>query len=129
MAAAFRTMGVPFSADRELMAELARGIERAHIRWEPCVADYGRRLLLLGQVVGVGPDPERLAPLLPDTVRPLFEARVATMRPGAVARAAGAVLAGLWYPVRRWRNPRPAGRPAWLGEADGPAATPSAANP
>lgn len=129
MAAAFRTMGVPFATDRELMSELARGIERAHVRWEPCVAAYGRRLLLLGQAVGVRPDPQRLAPLLPEPVRPLFEARFEAMRPGPGARTAGTVLGALWYPVRRWRNPRPGGRPAWLGDGGGSAPTPSAANP
>ena len=129
MAAAFRAMGVPFSADRELMAEFARGIERAHVRWEPCVADYGRRLLSLGQLVGVRPDLDRLVPLLPETVGPLFRERFEVMRPGPVARVAGVVLGGLWYPVRRWRNPRPAGRPVWLGDEGGPAPVPSAANP
>jgi hypothetical protein len=114
MAAVYRTMGLPFAADRERLVALCRGIECARVRWERCAGPYGRRLLFLGQLVGVPADPEQLAPLLPETVRPLFEGYSQTMRPGPGTRLAGGVLGGLLYPARRWRNPAPAGRPGWL---------------
>ncbi|HKJ70368.1 MAG TPA: hypothetical protein VKA55_01255 [Gammaproteobacteria bacterium] len=121
MARLFRSMGLPFAADRELMAALCRGIERERLRWEPCAGPYGRRLLFLGQAVGVRPDREELAGLLPETVRPLFRARFEEMRPGPAARVLARVVGALVYPARRWRNPRPGERPAWAGGKAGAA--------
>lgn len=107
MARAYRTMGIPFSADRALMETLCRDIEHRFARWEPAAGPCGRRLLFLGQLVGVSPREGELAPLLPEAVRPLFRAHYAEMRPGPLARTAGSVLGTALYPARRYRNPLP----------------------
>jgi hypothetical protein len=111
MARAYRTMGLPFSTDRALMETLCRGIEHRFARWEPAAGPCGRRLLFLGQLVGVAPQERELAPLLPEPVRPLFRAHYAEMRPGALTRAAGGLLGTALSPARQYRNPLPGSYP------------------
>ena len=113
MARAYRLMGLPFSDDRELMQALARRIEERHARWEPLAASYGWRLLVLGQVMGVSPDQENLAPLMPATVRPLFRERFEAMAPATPARLMATSLSYGASSLRKWRNPSPGPRPTW----------------
>ena len=107
MTRVYRSMGIPFSDDRELMVDFCREVEREYYRYTPLAAEYTRRLIFLGLITGVPATRECLAATLPDTLRAAFETRYEQLRPGAAALVLGKLLGLLYYPYRRFRNPRP----------------------
>jgi hypothetical protein len=90
-----------------LLEAFCEQLEHERARMTPMTAEYARRLIFLGLIVGVPSDRESLARLLPQHIRPLFEQHYAEMRPGLAQRVTGRLLNGLHYPRRRYRNPRP----------------------
>lgn len=107
----YRTMGIPFSDDRDLMVDFCREVEREYYRFTPLAVEYSRRLIFLGLITGVPAKREWLAATLPGTLREAFESRYEQLRPSAVALALGKLLGLLYYPYRRFRNPRPGPMP------------------
>lgn len=97
MATAFRIMGIPFAGDRAQMEAFARAVEQQHARaLAPQAERHARRILLLGEMVGVSSHPDSILPLLPDAPRRRFTPIATTVRPGCalrtLARAAGRLL-------------------------------------
>lgn len=108
-AAVYRVMGIPFSADRELMYRYCRTLEEHQAQYTPAAGPAGRRLLFLGACVGVRPEPAWLAQTLPLRLRELALQHQDSLRPRLGWRLAGRLLNVLLWPRRRWRNPPPHG--------------------
>ena len=107
MSRVYRTMGIPFSADRELLETLCEAIEEKHATFTDVTAEYCQRLLFLGLTVGVPCDKQSLAKSLPQHIRPLFETHYDQLKPGTGWRILGNILNFVLYPRRRYRNPLP----------------------
>lgn len=107
MSKVYRTMGIPFSNNRALLEDFCRLIEKGHARYTAIAGEYTQRLLFLGLTVGVSCNKEKLSALLPEYIKPVFDANYAQMRPSLAWQALGNVLNVLLYPRRRFRNPLP----------------------
>ena len=96
MAKAYRLMGIPFGPRRDVMQDFARDVERVHARVTPQLERHARRILRLGEMVGVPGRHERIAALLPPAPRTLFDTIAARVCPSwplrAVCRGLGRVL-------------------------------------
>lgn len=96
MAKAFRIMGIPFSADRELMEEYARCVEARHAGRSADLERHARNILMIGEMLGVSSDADRITAMLPDATRVVYAPIHARVRPGPVRRrilrAAGRLL-------------------------------------
>lgn len=96
MAKTYRVMGIPFSEDRALMEQFARGVERTHAGVSPNLEVHARHILRLGEMVGVSSKSEHVASLLPEATREVFLAIHHRVRPGPftrlACRAAGRLL-------------------------------------
>lgn len=103
----YRTMGIPFSSDRELLGTLCEEIEKHRAKYTPVAGEYGRRLLFLGLTVGVPCDSMTLSKLLPNHIKGLFDKHYEDFRPSLPYRILGQTLNILLYARRRFRNPLP----------------------
>jgi hypothetical protein len=84
MARAFRLMGLRFSERREPMDAFAREVERVHAAPSPQLDRHARRILVLGEMVGVSSG--RVGRMLPAATRGVFEPVAARVRPGLLRR-------------------------------------------
>lgn len=115
MSKAFRIMGIPFSAQRDLMERFARGVEAAHAGASPNLERHTRHILVLGEMVGVRSDPAHIASMLPEATRRVFEPIARRVQPGVLRRLA-CRLAG------RLLMPRAIGKPRAAVPVEEPAA-------
>jgi len=107
MSRVYRTMGIPFSSNRQLLENLCGVIEEQFTRFTPIAGQYGKRLLFLGLTVGVSCDKSNLSELLPPTIKPVFELHYQDFQPSFALRILGRILNIVVYPRRRFRNPQP----------------------
>lgn len=111
---AFRFMGIPFSDDRQLLEEYCLELEKRHANFNQELSlSYCRRLLFIGLTVGVPCDRDSLAKQLPVYTKPIFEQHYQALLPGIGWVILGNLLNVLFYPRRRYRNPRPSMQPIW----------------
>lgn len=108
MCRAYRIMGIPFSADRGLMQEFARAVEKRFAGTSENLAKYARNILLLGEMVGVSSSPETITARLPAATRRIYAPLHRTYRPGILWRGASR-LAGRLLVKKAIGQPR-AGR-------------------
>lgn len=88
MSKAYRLMGIAFSDDRDLMERFSRQVEEQHAGDSPNLRRHLKHFLLLGEVVGVSSAYEKIAPLLPDKTRKVFQNIYPEVRPGFLPRCA-----------------------------------------
>jgi hypothetical protein len=98
MSKTYRLMGFPFSDQRTLMEEFARGIEEEQAAFTRNVPRHARHILRIGEMIGVSSDPESILPMLPPRTRVVFEPLYPEARPGPVRRAWCRLLGRLLLP-------------------------------
>jgi hypothetical protein len=112
MSKTYRLMGFPFSDERALMEEFARGIEEEQAAFSENVPKHARHILQIGEMIGVASDPESILPMLPPRTRAVFEPLYPEARPGLLRRAGCRLLGRLLLPraVGQPRKAVPAGQ-------------------
>ena len=86
MARTYRIMGIPFSADRQLMEDFARDIEARHAGPTPQLERHAGNILRLGEMIGVSSDRTSVLALLPEKTRAVFAPIHHRVRPGFMRR-------------------------------------------
>lgn len=86
MTKTYRIMGMPFSADRELLERFSRLIEEEQAAVTANVARHSVNILRLGEMIGVPSRRDSILPMLPPKTRAVFEPLFPTVRPGLVRR-------------------------------------------
>jgi hypothetical protein len=84
MSKAYRLMGIAFSEDRDLLERFSRAVEAEHAGESPDLRKHLRQFLLLGELVGVSSEYQKIAPLLPEKTREVFQKVYPEVRPGWV---------------------------------------------
>jgi hypothetical protein len=96
MAKVYRTMGMPFAEQRELLDQFACEVESAQAGATPQLEQHARDILVLGEMVGVSSKPASILPMLSAAARAVFAPILPRVRPGALrrlsARGAGRLL-------------------------------------
>lgn len=86
MSQVFRIMGIPFSANRSLLEQYVRQVEKDHAGLSPNIVRHARNILLLGEMVGVSSTYEVVSGMLPEPTRVLFQDIYPQVRPNVFAR-------------------------------------------
>jgi hypothetical protein len=98
MSKTYRIMGFPFSDQRPVMEEFARGVEDEQAAFTENVPRHARHILRIGEMIGVPSDEGSILAMLPARTRAVFEPLYPEARPGLVRRAACRLLGRLLLP-------------------------------
>ncbi len=107
MAKAYRIMGLAFSDRRDRMEQFSRQIEQVHAGVSPDLEKHARNILLLGEMVGVSSDYDRISATLPEKTREVFRTMYPQVRPAWLQRL-GARITGPFLVPKAVGKPREA---------------------
>ena len=95
MTKTYRVMGIPFSEDRDAMEQFGRLVEKAHAGPSPHLEKHAHNILVLGEMVGVSSQYERISSMLEAKTRELFEEIYQRVRPSFFERLRARILGRL----------------------------------
>jgi hypothetical protein len=98
MTKAYRIMGFAFSENRSQLERFARLIEEKQASLTDRVAAHSRRILRIGEMIGVSSSGESVLPMLPAATRAVFEPLYPKVRPGLLQRWWSRLLGRLLLP-------------------------------